>query len=313
MPILEELLDSETTTGWIRTVSDSLSEQSAELESRFVTMSADVGADPEFVVYSDATPALGIHSVGVIRHQERWQPGLLVTRALAPDSTFDSPMQAGQIRGLMELLTELGGSPPDETWVVGIRPPDEYAETVNGDQEGTLGVPVRLVNGSPGALTAGHVAQSAGDAVEIGGVGPATVEYSSHRHLHGSSDIACADVAVLSFDEAAAFPALSGLGSVAQMRRVAAYNRSGVGGATGEPFRFGGERFPVKEGEGSWGDFMMIDGPISLGGDSGSIAVNEESEVIGQVVGGKPGSYSIVQRITYLLEDAGVAFDATRA
>ena len=310
MPILDELRLRQSTTEWVRTISRSLATTTTDLATRFETMSLSVGADPA-IVRSDDTPPLGVHAVGVMSHDGRWQPGILVTKDLAPTATFDSPVRAGELRGLVDLLIEFAGPPPDGVWVVGIQPPDDFAAVVKGDQEGTLGIAVRLPDGSTGALTAGHVAQREGAVVQIGGAGEGVVTYSSHRYLHQSAQIRCADVAVIRFDTAALdFPGIPRVGAVDQMQHVAAFNRSGLGGAGGQPFRFGGEFFPVKESEGSWGDFMMVDGPISRPGDSGSIAVNEQQEVVGHVVGGKTDAYSIIQRITYQLSEAGVTLAA---
>lgn len=312
MPILDELGVTLSTTEWVRTLSKSLATTTTDLATSFEMMSVSVGADPFAIVRSDFTPPLGVHAVGVISREGRWQPGMLVTKALAPTASFDSPVRAGELLGLVDLLIELAGPPPDSVWIVGIEPPDDFAAVVNGDQEGTLGMAVRLPDGSTGALTAGHVAQHVGGVVQIGGAGEGIVTYSSHRYLHQSADIRCADVAVIRFDIAALdFPAIPRVGAVDQMQHVAAFNRSGLGGARGQPFRFGGERFPVKESEGSWGDFMMVDGPISRPGDSGSVAVNEQQEIVGHVVGGKSGGYSIIQRITYQLSEAGVSFATT--
>ncbi|MGO9355402.1 MAG: hypothetical protein ACLP3C_32915 [Mycobacterium sp.] len=55
----------------------------------------------------------------------------------------------------------------------------------------------------------------------------------------------------------------------------------------------------------NWGEAMLTAYAISAPGDSGAQVLNASGEVVGQVVGGYPGVYSVVQDIDYVLKATG--------
>jgi hypothetical protein len=58
-------------------------------------------------------------------------------------------------------------------------------------------------------------------------------------------------------------------------------------------------------GSANWAEAMLTAYAISAPGDSGAQVLNDAGEVVGQVVGGYPGVYSVVQDIDYLLKATG--------
>jgi hypothetical protein len=294
---------------WIRTVDRALRHTpTPDITLRMESFAFDRTADPG-IIRSRRTPPLGIFSVGLVRNDGRWTAGMLVMDQLAPRATFAEPTSLENLDTLRSVVSRLAGTIDNEVLVVGIPPPTESYASVIGAMHGALGTPVRLPDGRTGALTAGHVARTVGATVQVGSL-TGQVVYSNHRHLH-QRPVRCADVAVLALDDGwrtvIPVPQLAGTGAVAQLDVVDSYNLSGTG-HPGQVVRFLGESFPMRETEGAWGDFFMVDA-ISRQGDSGAIAFDEHGDVVGQIVGGADGSYSIVQEIDYLLDDAGVTFD----
>ena len=56
---------------------------------------------------------------------------------------------------------------------------------------------------------------------------------------------------------------------------------------------------------GNWGEAMFTQHAISAGGDSGAVVLNDSGQVVGQVVAGYPGVYTVIQDIEYLLRATG--------
>jgi hypothetical protein len=260
---------------------------------------------------SHRTPPLGIHGVGLLAlDPEQIYPVLVAMPELFGIPELRQPLLVGRIgespfRGILE---QSGLDIPHETLTIAIPPPEEnYAKVqIEGHSEaGTLGIPVWLKDGQAGALTAGHVAREVGAVVTINDHIAGEVVYSNHRskYLHPE---AIADVAaILLYDggaEAHGLPEIAGTGDAAELATVWPYNRSGIG-KTGETIRLIHDRFAVDE-QAAWADVFLVDAAISQGGDSGSIVINNENLVVGQVVGGHPPAYSVVQDINLLLADS---------
>lgn len=55
------------------------------------------------------------------------------------------------------------------------------------------------------------------------------------------------------------------------------------------------------EAYGNWAEAMFTRKAISTFGDSGAAVFNADAQVVGQVVGGYPGAFSVIQDIEYLL------------
>lgn len=294
--------------GWVRAVDRVLRHAPpADLIEGMGRFAVQMDAPPDLIP-SLQTPPLGIHAAGLVRVDRSWTPGLVVMDALAPEGTFDSPAPLSDQGGLLDALASLPVRAPDEAVVVGIRPPTAFYAEVEGTLTGTLGVPVRLADGRRGALTAGHVAEEVGAVVQVGPL-EGEVVYSNHRARH-PFPTTCADVAVIALEDGwrdtIAVPSVAGTAVVGQLDLVGAHGSSGEG-APARLVRTLGESFAISEDEACWGDFLIADA-ISTNGDSGSI-VHEGPAVVGQIVGGLPGGYSIAQKIDYLLTDAGVELD----
>lgn len=304
-------IDESSVTDWLYEVEAVLRTRPDEVDNYFDRMAREQEADPQ-LLDSRETPPLGVHAVALVQQEEQWHRALLVAKGLAPDTGLSQPAVAGDFAPLRDLFADLGTAHPDEILVIGIDPPAEQYARVDGDLIGTLGLPVRLRSGSNGALTAGHVARRAESPVSVAGI-QASVAYSNHRALH-KADQNCADVAVLELPsgwrDLVNVPAgltLSDPTDPLLLPSVNALNRSKTGDP-GQIVRTAGASFIVNEREGRWGDFIMTD-PISINGDSGSLVVAFGNLVIGQIVGGLEGAYSIVQNIHYLLDDADVDAD----
>lgn len=311
MAFLDELRGARASdVAWVRALDGALSSNVQRFEPDFAHIAFDRGADPEWVVYADETPPLGLHGVGLLRTEgNQWVPAMLLTNDVAVEATLQRPLPAAAFPGLVELVARIGLEVPPALAVIGIEPPDHGAAAVHGDMYGTLGAIARNSDGGVVALTAGHVARAVDTSVVIDGSISARVAYSNHRYRHAYPET-CADVAVLELDQdlvaSLNIPHYSRVGRYQELGSLVPYNRSGIGVPAGGLARFAGDRFPVNSTEGCWGDFIMADA-ISAEGDSGAIVVNSADEVVGQVVGGLTGGFSIVQNISYILSDASVA------
>jgi hypothetical protein len=294
---------------WVRMVDSAFRSEPETYAAYLDHYAEEMGVEPA-VVTSLATPPLGIHAVGLMATDDGWQPALLVMQALAPASQLAKPAPAETFPSMFEALARVGNIDPTQFLIVGIDPPEEQYEVVRGDLTGTLGLPVRLSDGSRGALTAGHVTQRVGSLVTLGSGIEAPVVFRDYRARYISGE-PCADVASIRLDDDwrthVNVPRDLVIGDPEDLRTLRPLNRSGTG-REGRIVRCIGEKFFVREYEGSWGDFILVD-PISVEGDSGSLALTSGGRVAGQVVGGRPGAYSIVQDIRYLMWAAQVEPD----
>lgn len=186
--------------------------------------------------------------------------------------------------------------------------PGEAAHCSGPAGPGTFGARIRS-NGVDGFLTAGHAAPNAV---------PAAV-YDSHSSLVGkitqrmccdfdsaglpvapNSDVPDVAVIELSVPDPVASTANQG---VATIRDTVTADGAVTSGQQSElstvAMAFAGP------GSANWGEAMLTAYAISAPGDSGAQVLNASGEVVGQVVGGYPGVYSVVQDIDYLLKATG--------
>jgi hypothetical protein len=68
-----------------------------------------------------------------------------------------------------------------------------------------------------------------------------------------------------------------------------------------------GNPFVNRPDGGDWGEAALTTYPISAPGDSGAPVFNQANELVGVIVGGYPGVFSVIQDITYQLQEAGAS------
>lgn len=297
---------------WVEEADAVLRGASRTLEPTVVSMLREVDL-PTATVLAESTPPLGIYGVGVWRDDGGvWRPAITVVPGLAGlVDAEDGPTVLtltdvpDRLRGLTRALAE----DRSDVVVVIIEPPDEQFARVKGALNGTLGTPVNLRDGRPGFLTAGHVGRPQGATVQIDGAVNAEIVFSEYRQQFRHPQT-CADVAAIAWPDVShlAVPSVTGCGDAAELAEVHALTASGpsIDGVV----RLAHPRFAVDDA-GAWADILLVDRPISVGGDSGSMVVNAADEVVGQIVGGKKGAYSVVQDIDLLLSRTNTMFRTT--
>ncbi|MGW4652054.1 trypsin-like peptidase domain-containing protein [Kitasatospora sp. NPDC004289] len=181
-----------------------------------------------------------------------------------------------------------------------------------GEGPGTFGVRVTTPQGTRGLLTAGHAAPTAGvaaydtNAQRLGSVG-ATKHCAIVLARQETADVALIELDAATPDTQRATPPISVIGTGHKWDQVTAFGAvtSGQWAAlltAGHPFAG-----PDGPGGGDWGQTMMTAYAISAPGDSGAPVYNQQNELIGHVVGGYPGVYSVIQDANYQLTEVGAS------
>jgi hypothetical protein len=174
---------------------------------------------------------------------------------------------------------------------------------------GTFGAPVQLAS-SDCVLTAGHVlpVPPAGGAIyDTNGtlVGSALIRMCCNYDVDGApvqpnSDVP--DVAVVEVETRSGLRQSLRQG-VAEIRGVVEATGAVTSGRKAE-ISILAKAF-AGPGSANWGEAMLTSYPISAPGDSGAMVTNASGEIVGQIVGGYPGVFSVVQDIDYLLTATG--------
>lgn len=316
MPLLDEFghLANPDDVAWVRRVDSGLQDWRPSLDfglENMIIRHADViGPDERDRLQSPFTPPGGIYGAGLLRvgPDQLFVPALFVIpEFLGAEPTTLTVVADAVATPPVDLLRWLHMNWPENAVVASLPLPTELGDRVHGDEYGTAGLPVRLADGSPGILTAGHVAKTVGQGITVDKRLIGHVVYSNYRALHPYPD-ACADVAVIRLTEDPA-PELESLGvkgiaDASELSVVRALNSSKTNPQGGVVRSVHGT-FALDE-FGKWLDVALVDQAISVPGDSGSAVVNEQNMAIGQVVGGHPGGYSLVQSVELLLRDAQV-------
>lgn len=170
---------------------------------------------------------------------------------------------------------------------------------------GTFGSKIKTASGGLGITTAGHVGSTVGATVydatgtAIGSV-TASVDFNSAPAGTDTADIATVDyykgvaegagpvpspgqpVAAHIWDTLTAYGAMSWNVSAAVLSVGAAFASPNPSGA-------------------NWGNAILTAYAISAQGDSGAPVYNQHSQLVGHVVGGYPGVYSVIQDASYQL------------
>jgi hypothetical protein len=257
------------------------------------------------------TPPLGVYGTGLYRVGERFLPALFVMPELVGARELKSISVQHAKPGVpaVTLLGRLNLDVPPDGLVVAMPLPSEEAVSVHCDMWGTLGIPVWLADGRKGILTAGHVASTLGAAPTVDGKPIGTVIYRNHRKLHRSPETS-ADVSAIALSEdgvqivgSAPYQAI---GSAIKLHRARALGRSQTNPA-GDLIRSVHISVAV-DTFGEWEDIATVDAAISIPGDSGAAVLDDDDEVIGQIVGGHPPAYSLVQNVELLFRDSKTTF-----
>ncbi|MFF5505815.1 trypsin-like peptidase domain-containing protein [Streptomyces roseolus] len=201
-----------------------------------------------------------------------------------------------------------------EVSVIGVPPPSEQVAPGErahcGVGPATYGVPVEIhPYGQRGILTAGHAAPAPGGLAYDGNaqlVGE--VKRTMHCGLTAPRD-ETADVAVIILEETEpdgirAAPMASAIGTASRWDEVTAFGA--VTSGLRSRLLTAGNPFVNQPDGGDWGQAAMTAFAISAPGDSGAPVFNQSDELVGVIVGGYDGLYSIVQDISYQFREADV-------
>lgn len=107
-------------------------------------------------------------------------------------------------------------------------------------------------------------------------------------------------------DTVAAAPVPSGIGHALLWDSITAYGAQ-TSGQTEAVVMTGGPFAGPNPAGGDFGEATLTAYAISAPGDSGAPAYNQRGELVGHVVAGNPGIYSLIQDVTYQLR----AFNST--
>ncbi|MQS17857.1 S46 family peptidase [Streptomyces kaniharaensis] len=175
---------------------------------------------------------------------------------------------------------------------------------------GTFGVRVQTLQIPRALLTAGHAAPTVGasaydtSAQKLGSVA-STKHYGITPAGQVTADVALIELDPMTPDTLRGTPHPSVLGTGHRWDQVTAYGAVTTGQwaailTAGKPFAN-----PLGPGYGDWDNAMMTAYAISAPGDSGAPVYNKQGELIGHIVGGNPGIYSVIQDINYQLQQVG--------
>ncbi|GGT26689.1 hypothetical protein GCM10010222_80570 [Streptomyces tanashiensis] len=215
---------------------------------------------------------------------------------------------------LQDVYEQVRDQTDTEVSVIGVPPPMEQVAPGErahcGVGPATYGVPVEIHPYSQrGILTAGHAAPNAG---VLAYDGKAQLVGEVQRSMHCGRTAPrqeTADVAVIILEETEpdgirAAPKASTLGAASRWDEVTAFGAV----TSGQRSRLltAGNPFVNQPEGGDWGEAAMTAYAISAPGDSGAPVFNQSDELVGVIVGGYEGLYSIVQDISYQFREADV-------
>lgn len=263
-------------------------------------------------------PPGGIYGHGVL-FGATTRPIVVVDQVLAP---YGGAPQELTLFGALCRAVGMGDYLPSGTYALGIPPPElqqglhavESGLTIRvGGQRATLGVPVSTPSVALGFTTAGHAVNEVPVTVRdprgaiIGTVVDAH-NLSGTLPMVGpvDADDVVADIAIVDMDSTGAqgLASPSGTFAVRPARRredVSLFKnakaRSWVRSVVKD--------FALRRDLASWGEVALTAEAMSRGGDSGSLVVADDGAVVGHVVAGHEGVYSVVQDMDYCLREVG--------
>ncbi|MCV7423807.1 hypothetical protein H7K45_24945 [Mycobacterium yunnanensis] len=176
---------------------------------------------------------------------------------------------------------------------------------------GTFGASISC-NGTAGVLSAGHISALIGNSpVHAYTSNGAYVGMVSQRMCYEydqygqrvTPTMEVPDVCVVDTSDTFSSTGLSA--GIAQIRDVVTSYGAVTSGLSSQLETIGAPFAGPDPSFGVWGETMMTMHAISTGGDSGAVVCNADGHVVGQVVGGYPGVYSLIQDIDYLLQATG--------
>lgn len=261
--------------------------------------------------FDKRTAPAGIFGAGVISFDGYDQAAVFVMDELLEDShggLHATPIWDTQVAPLIAWYTQDFAK---QLLVVGLPQPQEQHPVRSGDaltsgsKTGTCGVEVVASSGARGVLSAGHVLPTVGAAVVANGSNLGTVSFTDSLSKHQPGEDV-ADVAVVDLDPAVTMSRPYGInaqGSAKSLDSVIAHGQSG--NKAGRVLA-AVPSFAFRPGVGSWKDALLTDRAISQGGDSGAPVYLDDGSgtIIGHIVAGHTPAYSVIQDISYLLQEA---------
>lgn len=263
-------------------------------------------------------PPGGIYGHGVLFGTPP-RPIVVVDQLLAP---YGGAPHEVTLFGALSSAIGMGDYLPRGTYAVGIPPPEpqqaRFADDSGlavrvGGQRATLGLPVSTPSVVQGFTTAGHAVNDVPVPVRDSRgaiIGTAVTA----RNLSGmlptvgpvNVDSAVADIAIIDMDNfgTQSFAPPTGTFAVRPAR-----SREGVSlfknSKARSWVRSVVKDFALRLDLASWGEVSLTAEAMSRGGDSGSLVVGDDGAVVGHIVAGHEGVYSVVQDMDYCLREVG--------
>lgn len=259
----------------------------------------------------------GLLGTGVTRRTETGEhTSVVFVRIGHPAMEISAgPEGPPNLRDHWRLLTNIGIE-PGATLLIGL--PEPIAQVGPADPAfcnappGTFGARVQATNGGRGLLTAGHVAPATKSGAYTSansrvGTVVASLNIATLPPGQPGFDIALIELATSALDTGPIQPSslVPRPGQIGD--NVAGYGRFSMGAQSrlvtaGAPFA--GPNWAA----GSWANASITVGHISTGGDSGGMVLDSSTgRLIGHIVGGYPGVYSIIQDAQAQLQALGSA------
>jgi hypothetical protein len=326
MPTASELLREVAPEAWDRT--NMLERRLEELSDVARDAATDLGlwrltaAEEEVVllgppeeVRSVQLRSSGLLGTGVTRlsGNDHFEPVIFVELRAPVLTISQEPGDAIEIERYWRLLENLDIQPGDAV-VIGL--PAPLAEVGPRDPAfcngppGTFGARVTTSNGQRGILTAGHVAPNIPTGAYTNG--PSHVGTVTQRHDivylpagHAGIDVAVVELPPFVQDTGSIRPSSMTPRAGQIWDQVIGHGAKSPGAqgmvlSAGKPFAGPSRR------HGHWDEALLIQPAISAGGDSGGmVLLANTGELVGHVVGGFPGVYSIAQDAQAQLRSVG--------
>lgn len=281
-----------------------LSQRLLEAISQVEQAVAHEAADPHELGASTFNSAaqLGLYGSGLARLDGGSVPFVAVDERMASPELrrIESTDAVEQLSTLLQ-PRELGG-----VYVWGIPPAElqwsEGGRVLCGGRRGRLGCWAATPGRPLSITTAGHVAGSSGTLATAGEGPEGVVVFAQHLSTVPAFS-RCADIALIS--TVGIRPLSSSISTIASP--TGADKVAIVGGDSPEAAVLAMcDWFAVPHQPGLWGNVYLTNVPISERGDSGAAVVAVEGQrLVGHIVGGSPGSTSVVQDANYQLAVAG--------
>ncbi|MGO9973623.1 MAG: hypothetical protein ACLP01_12640 [Solirubrobacteraceae bacterium] len=317
MPTLSELLaqeypdDSGIANSWRDRLADPDLQRSAFL-----------AAEGHPALAAERILGVGVTQLSVPFSASRLGPAILVqfsaplvVRVLPGDQisyTGARTATRDEVEALARVRSQLAGYlewSPDELALIALPAPlpqitpGDAAHSTGG--QGTFGARIWTKSGARGISTAGHVAPTLSAGVydaslsQIGTVSD-TVDCNAVGARIATADIAAIELGRGVQDSPGHAPVPTGPGTLRVWDTVTAYGAKTTGLSSAVSVALATFAGPTLT-TGDYGEAAITMYPISTAGDSGAQVYNHHGALVGHIVAGYPGVYSVMQDITYQL------------